>query len=356
MHTPTCRLWCPVFKIVSQHPIFPLTRPVSSTRPCKLIIYQGTTKFNVAPPAVPFGSGVCSDSDCPAKTLKANGTGGRCFFLTRQDPTPAWSLKSSVSRHRRRIGRRVIDTGQGQCNTSAADLAAIRTLASSFVALLLGASRPKTAAAPLFRGSPLRREWVRIRASPPSRRPAPMTTSPDTLIYCFKCKDQDRVQRPGAGGPEEPPRRHPGRLRRLRHQEVPHRQAGLTRAVTSTHRRSRTTEPAEPETPPRQPVQRQAKDRPRAVLPSSQASPESTRRSPRRAGLGEFRPSGHQDYPMALRSGTLASQHARFPPIALISSKITDFGKPAFIPGSPAHGRCLGQPMGELLPKGPMRL
>ena len=56
------------------------------------------------------------------------------------------------------------------------------------VALLRGASRPKTAAAPLFRGSPLRRKWVGIRESPPSRKTYPMTPSPDTLIYCFKCR------------------------------------------------------------------------------------------------------------------------------------------------------------------------
>ena len=45
----------------------------------------------------------------------------------------------------------------------------------------------------------------------------------------LQVQGQDRVQRPGAGGPEEPPRRYPGGLRRLRHQEVPHRQAGLAR-------------------------------------------------------------------------------------------------------------------------------
>ena len=56
-----------------------------------------------------------------------------------------------------------------------------------------------------------------------------MTTSPDTLIYCFKCKaktESNDLEQVVLKNRRDATR---ARLRRLRHQEVPHRQAGLAR-------------------------------------------------------------------------------------------------------------------------------
>ena len=55
-----------------------------------------------------------------------------------------------------------------------------------------------------------------------------MTTSPDTLIYCFKCRaktESNDLEQVVLKNRRDATRAD---LRRLRHQEVPHRQAGLT--------------------------------------------------------------------------------------------------------------------------------